>query len=201
MRVKTQAKREAILQEASKAFIELGFERTSMAEISARAGGSKATLYGYFASKEQLFLEVVLSAGEKHVQPAIEELSQSVEGEEQGALQRFGEDFIGYLCQPEAVSIQRMVIAESGHTEIGRLFFEAGPQMGNDKIAKFLKRAMSGGHLRRADPMVAAEHLLGLLTAELMPKRLLGLPVNTSTTEIRKIVGRAVTAFMAAYAV
>ena len=50
MRVKTEEKRQAILEEAAKAFQELGFERTSMSEICARVGGSKATLYNYFAS-------------------------------------------------------------------------------------------------------------------------------------------------------
>lgn len=200
MRVRTLAKRDAILEEASKAFIELGFERTSMAEISARVGGSKATLYGYFPSKEQLFVEVARSVGGRQLQPAFDDLSASAEGDEEGALRRFGEGLLGYISQPEAVAIQRMVIAESGHSAIGRLFFEAGPKIGHEAIAGFLKRAMAGGRLRRADPMVATEQLLALLNAELVPRSLLGLPVNTSKVNVRKIVGRAVGTFMAAYA-
>lgn len=200
MRVRTEAKREAILEEASKAFIELGFERTSMAEISARVGGSKATLYGYFPSKELLFIEVTRSAGERHIRPAFDALAQSAIGDEVGALRRFGEGFLGYVTRPDAIAIQRMVIAESGHTEIGRLFFEAGPKFGHDLIAGFLDRAMTNGKLRRADLGVATSHLLGLLNAEIMPLHQLGLPVNTSRAQIRKVVERAVSAFMAAYA-
>ena len=199
MRVRTEAKREAILAEASKAFIELGFERTSMAEISARVGGSKATLYGYFESKEQLFLAVARNAGEKHVQPAYEELTKSVDGEEEAALRRFGEGLVGFISRPEAVSIQRMVIAESGHTEIGAMFFDAGPRIGHQTIAEFLSGAMARGRLRRADPVVATQHLLALLNAELMPPCLLGLPVNTSRINVKKVVTRAVSTFMAAY--
>jgi len=59
MAVKTEAKRQAILKEAEKVFQELGFERTSMSEICARVGGSKATIYNYFASKEELFFETI----------------------------------------------------------------------------------------------------------------------------------------------
>ena len=47
---------------------ELGFERTSMSEICTRLGGSKATLYNYFASKEALFLEVMFQASEADFQ-------------------------------------------------------------------------------------------------------------------------------------
>src|SRR5581483_6698346 len=55
VRVRTDERRQAIIATAWKAFRENGFERTSMNEISERLGGSKATLYGYFQSKEQLF--------------------------------------------------------------------------------------------------------------------------------------------------
>ncbi len=200
MRVRTEAKRQAILDEASKTFFELGFERTSMAEISARVGGSKATLYGYFPSKEQLFTEVARSCGEMQIGHAFDTLMLCADGDEAGALQRFGEAFLGYVSLPEAVSIQRMVIAESGHTAIGQLFFDAGPKIGNDAVAEFLKGAMARGRLRRADLGVATSHLMALLNAEIMPRHLLGLPVNTSRGQIKKIVERAVAAFTAAYA-
>lgn len=81
-----------------------------------------------------------------------------------------------------------MVVAEAGHTAIGQLFFEAGPKVGHDAVAAFMKGAMARGRLRRADPVVAAEHLLALLNAEIMPRRMFGLPVNTSKANIRKVV-------------
>ena len=59
MRVRTEEKREEIIRIAAELFQENGFERTSMSTISERLGGSKATLYGYFKSKEDLLLAVV----------------------------------------------------------------------------------------------------------------------------------------------
>ena len=44
MRVKTDDRRAAILEAAVEVFREVGYERASMAAISARVGGSKATL-------------------------------------------------------------------------------------------------------------------------------------------------------------
>jgi len=48
-----------ILFIAKDVFLELGFERTSMDAIAARAGTTKRTLYAHFANKEQLFLAII----------------------------------------------------------------------------------------------------------------------------------------------
>jgi hypothetical protein len=54
VKTKTEARREAILAAAKAVFEEMGFEQATMSEITARVGGSKATLYRYFDSKEAL---------------------------------------------------------------------------------------------------------------------------------------------------
>src|SRR5262245_28162455 len=56
MRVRTEARRQAIIKAAREIFRDQGFERASMDAICERAGGSKATLYSYFPSKEDLFI-------------------------------------------------------------------------------------------------------------------------------------------------
>ena len=65
MRVKSDEKRQAIIDVAAQTFQELGFEGASMSEICSRVGGSKATLYNYFASKEDLFFEVMFQSADK----------------------------------------------------------------------------------------------------------------------------------------
>lgn len=51
--------RDHILWTAKNAFIEMGFERTSMDAVAARAETSKRSLYAYFETKDKLFLAVV----------------------------------------------------------------------------------------------------------------------------------------------
>jgi AcrR family transcriptional regulator len=198
MRVRTEAKREAILEIAAKAFIEMGYERASMAEISARVGGSKATLYGYFESKEQLFIAVTTAVGEKHLAEAFAELAQSA-ADVRVALQRFGERMVGFLVQPEALATQRMVIAEAGHSDIGQRFYNAGPGRGLEAVTAYLQAAMDGGRLRAADARIAAQHLDALFQAETMPLRMLGVPVSTSRAHLRHAIERALAVFLAAY--
>jgi AcrR family transcriptional regulator len=65
MRVKSETKRQTILDVATKAFIELGFNNTSMSEIASRVGGSKSTLYNYFSSKEEIFSAVMETSAKR----------------------------------------------------------------------------------------------------------------------------------------
>jgi TetR/AcrR family transcriptional regulator of autoinduction and epiphytic fitness len=51
--------RQHIIDVAKNAFLETGFERTSMDAIAARAETSKRSLYAHFATKDALFLAVV----------------------------------------------------------------------------------------------------------------------------------------------
>ena len=53
------AKRDAILEAATAAFRDEGFECTSMDRIAELAGASKRTVYNHFGSKEALFQAVV----------------------------------------------------------------------------------------------------------------------------------------------
>lgn len=68
-------KRQAILDEAIRAFAELGFRRADVQVIADRAGVGKGTVYRYFRSKEDLFwattLEVLVRM-EQHIFSAIE---------------------------------------------------------------------------------------------------------------------------------
>jgi AcrR family transcriptional regulator len=75
MKVRTEARREAIVEAAALLFQEVGYERASMNELTKRLGGSKATLYGYFPSKESLFVEVVRSVATVHLSEAVAQLA------------------------------------------------------------------------------------------------------------------------------
>ena len=52
-------KRRAILDRSAKLFAQHGYDRTSMAEVAAACGVSKALLYHYYASKETLLFDVL----------------------------------------------------------------------------------------------------------------------------------------------
>ncbi len=199
MRVKTAERRDAIVAAAAEVFLEEGFEGASMAGISARIGGSKATLYGYFKSKEELFVAVTHEQAKKQMEPALAALEQET-GELQKTLQVFGEKTAHFLCQESTLQTHRMILAEAGRSDIGRRFHEEGPKMGMERVAAFLKKQMTAGRLRPADPMLATLQLCALLDCETVKPMLLGLETAISRPRMKRMVERAVQTFLAAYA-
>ncbi|MFY0108264.1 TetR/AcrR family transcriptional regulator, partial [Acinetobacter baumannii] len=61
-----QDRRQAILDAARTSFFEQGYDGTSMSGLLATLGGSKATLWSYFRSKEELFAAVLDEATAAH---------------------------------------------------------------------------------------------------------------------------------------
>ncbi len=198
MRVKTEAKRQAILDEAAKAFQELGFERTSMSEICARVGGSKATLYNYFASKEELFSEVMFLSTEAEFAAVHNALEQSTEDIAQ-SLRQFGERLLTFLYSPHIQAQRHLAISESGRTELGRLVYERGVLRSQKLISRFLEAAMSHGKLRQSNATVATQHLHSLLESELLEPFLHQQLGEVTAKKIREVTARAIDVFMAGY--
>lgn len=198
MRIKTQAKREAIVEAASAVFREMGFEGASMAEIATRVGGSKATLYSYFASKEELFMEVTYEAARHHIEPIFAALQQDHE-DMRKALQRFGERTLAFFCTEQSIQVRRAIIAESGRSDIGLRFFERGPRKGLIELAAFLDKQVAGNKLRPCDTIVAARHLTALLDSETVMPILFGIEEKLSPAQIRQATGRALDTFIRAY--
>ncbi|MDL5368116.1 TetR/AcrR family transcriptional regulator [Xanthomonas sp. NCPPB 2654] len=198
MRVRTEAKREAIVEAAAGVFLEAGFEGASMTQIASRAGSSKRTLYGYFPSKEELFVAVAHSVAERFMDPILAALMQT-EDDLPTALQRLGEDALGFLCSEQSVQVWQTIIGVSGRSDIGLLFFESGPDHGMSRLGIYLQEQMEHGRLRRADPTTAARHLAGLLEAETLMPCLFGALKNPSPEYLREATRRALQVFFGGY--
>lgn len=198
MRTKTEEKRQAIIDVAAATFGELGFERTSMSEICTRLGGSKATLYNYFPSKEALFLEVMFQASEADFQNTM--LALQTPGDDAAqTLRDFGQRFLGLLYSPNVMAVRRLLVSEGGRSNIGQRCWEMGPARGNAAIKDFLQLGIERQLLRADDTETMMHQLLALLEAELLPRFVFQhLPAPTPE-EITQISERAVETFMRAY--
>ncbi|WOB49958.1 TetR/AcrR family transcriptional regulator [Xanthomonas hydrangeae] len=198
MRVRTEEKRDAIVQAASEVFLELGFEGASMSQIAARVGGSKRTLYGYFPSKEELFIAFAQDTSDSYIDPMLDALTRS-SGPVAQTLQRFGEDLLGFLCAPSSITIWQTIIGVSGRSEVGALFFNAGPEEGMQRMAEYLQQQMDLGLMRRSDATLAAKQLGALLEAQTLMPCLFGALKDPSPEYLRDATQRAVELFLAGY--
>jgi len=198
MKTKTESKRQAILKAAADVFREVGFERASMSEINARIGGSKATLYNYFPSKEKLFFEVMYQAKELELVKITAALNPDTDDLKQELL-HFGKKLLPVLYSPDAIAIRRLAIAELGHSDIGKVVFEGSTAPMEKQVAEFLNKAMKRGVLRTTDAKTAAVHLLSLLESELLQRVLLGVMDSLKPEAVKGVVRGAVDVFQSGY--
>jgi len=198
MKTKTESKRQAIIKAAAEVFREVGFDRASMSDICARVGGSKATLYNYFPSKENLFFEVMHDPKELELEDIVRTLNPDATDLRQELLD-FGQKFLAVLYSSETIAIRRLTIAESRHSDIGKMSFEHATVPIEKQVAAFLKKVMKRGALRASDPKPAAMHLLGLLESELLQRVLLGVIDTVRPETLSGVVRRAVDVFLTGY--
>jgi AcrR family transcriptional regulator len=195
---KSDSKRQAILDTAYRLFRERGFEKTSIAEITAEVGGSKATIYSHFPSKEALFVECVMAAAENYMEGTLKHLDAS-RADPGVALRNFGTSFLNFICSPEQLEVRRLMIAEAARSGTGKLFFDKITTV-RTQVSAFLSACMASGTLRSDDSDLAADHLGALLEAEILEPLLLHVRKESpAPEEIALAVRRGVTAFLRAY--
>ena len=195
MRVRTDTRRNAIVAAAWQVFRGTGYERTRMSDIAVRAHLSKATLYGYFPSKQQLFTAAVDFALSAESETAFQYLIRSDTLRDR--LFNFGTSHLKVRLSPDMLAVDRIVTAEAETSHIYEAFRERSRKRRSD-IADVLVFEMNNGCLRRSDPLRAAIHLIGLIEFDVRDRRLFGDTV--SAAEIEEHIRDAIEAFMRAYA-
>ncbi|HEY6018985.1 MAG TPA: TetR/AcrR family transcriptional regulator [Candidatus Paceibacterota bacterium] len=196
---KSDEKRQLILDTAYRLFSSKGFDRTSMSEVTAEVGGSKATIYNYFTSKEELFVECMYSVIENYLEGIFSPL-RDPKTSMPLALGKSGDNALRMLCDPQMVATRRLLIAEAGRLGIGKLWYEK-ISLRLEELAVYLEMCMKDRKLRKADPNIAATQLRALLEAEVSePLLLQALDATPSDRMLKKAAARAVETFLRAYA-
>ncbi|NNG22986.1 TetR/AcrR family transcriptional regulator [Telluria aromaticivorans] len=197
MRQKTEAKRQAILAAAGAVFREHGFETSSVSDIAARVGGSKATIYSYFPSKEALLMEVILSAAETRSVTVFSEVLAL--GDVVTGLRRIGEAHLSFISTAEAVALARLAITAGERSTLGREFYTRGPLVMIENLAAFLAASIARDELRPGDPRQMAESLKALYEAGIVERHLLGDLKGLEGVDLAVHAAQAVDIFLAYY--
>src|SRR5689334_14670080 len=103
--------REAIIAAAERLFLDRGFGSVSMDELAAAAGVARRTLYNQFASKEEVFGEMLRGESgqlEDAFPPGIE-----TQGKVEDVLRLVARMILEIHKRPEYLGFLRMVVADS----------------------------------------------------------------------------------------
>ncbi len=196
MRVKTDARRNTIVAAAWDTFRANGFERTTMSDIVARVGGSKATIYSYFESKDQLFAAALgyglRDAGEE----PFRELAKP--GPLAQRLLQFARADLKIRLSTDMIAVERMLVAEAERSHVYEALREKS-HLRRRLVADRLEVEMEQGNLRDADPIRAAIHLLALIEFDARDWLLYG-DRSVTPAMIAEQIHQGVDAFLRAYA-
>ena len=194
MKVRTEEKRQEIIRVAAQLFEELGFERTSMSVIAAKLGGSKATLYGYFPSKEELLRAVLDKEINEEADRLVHELL--AEKDLRSGLVRLGIAYLTRALAPSRISSLRSVASHPFAPE----FYDKVLRPAWKRLANRFAEMMAEGRLQFADPWLATMHWKGLNEWDLLEKHLLGADGGADPNEILTAATAAADAFLKVYA-
>lgn len=197
-RPKDQAKRQAILDAAQSLFLSNGYAGSSMDAIAAEAGVSKLTVYSHFTDKETLFAAAVKVKCNEQLPDILFELVDGVPIEK--VLLDIGHAFHALVNSRESIELHRVMISlGTKDSKLPQLFFEAGPQVLINEMAKLLSQANSTGKLTVEKPTLAADQFFCLLKGTSNFGLLIGFGTQYSQAEAAQHVIDSVEMFMRAY--
>jgi TetR/AcrR family transcriptional repressor of mexJK operon len=171
--VPSQAKRQAILEAATEAFLHSGYA-ASVDEIAAAAGVGKQTVYRHFGDKQALFLAAVAAARATtasapdgaHSTGAPSTGAPSM-GDPLGGLTDLGERILAVALSPTVAALHRLTIAEIGnHPELSAHWSDGADPFIDDQLADHLRRYDEAGLLSVPDPARSARQFAYLLITE-----------------------------------
>jgi AcrR family transcriptional regulator len=148
-----------MLAAAAELFLRDGYDKTSIDAILVLSGGSKATLYAYFPTKEDLFRAVLDSVMVNNGQPTLD-IARDV----QEMLTEFAVDRLHVIFSTHHRAILRLIIAERERfPDLARMYHERGPQRSHKLLVEYLTALKNADLLAVDDAEEAAEFFAGML--------------------------------------
>lgn len=169
-----ERRQEAIIDAAEALFLEQGYERTSLAEIVKRSGGSLATLYELFGNKQGLLHAIATRwCDETMFRPLDGDATTGMSNVE--ILKRYAYRQSETMESPRAVALMRMLISE------GLRDREFALQMYRDfhlpaisELSELFARWAATGEAAIDDPEAAAKLFLDTIIGDSMMNTLAG---------------------------
>lgn len=195
---KAEVRRRLFMETAWTVFSESGYPNASMDSVVARAGGSKATLYSHFKSKEEL-LKAVLEARGAEIRKSVFERFVVPEGFVP-SVRNFGVLYLDAILNTDLIEVYRIAMAEAKNLNMGSMSYVFGFSENWKLVAEYLDEHVLPDRLLHGGAWTACQQLRGLLEGDLVIRRLSMLIDKVRPKELTAAVDVAVEAFLRIYA-
>lgn len=194
------AKRRAVLAAAEEAFLAARYDTVTMDEIAAASQVSKQTIYAYFGTKDQLFVDLVASMTARASDAVLDAAGPQLGSVDELAayLHELLSMQLSTVLQPRMLRLRRLVIGEVlRFPALARAVHDNGPGRAITALAGVLRAADERGLLRLADSRAGATQLNWLVMGEPVNRAMfLGDDAAMSADEIAEHVAAAVALFL-----
>jgi len=160
-----EARTQELIEAAGRLFLHHGYGKVSLETIAREARVAVRTIYVKFGGKAGLLKAVLASRRERLfagrcVDADTRPLREIVDD--------FARDFYDMLVEPDAMAMQRVVIAEAAtNPELAEAFYEGGPRLTREMLHRFFSRPDIRSQLRDDVPLdLVPTHLIGCICGD-----------------------------------
>lgn len=190
-----QLRKASILKAATTLFLKHGYGETSVNMIVARSGGSKATFYSYFPTKDVVLRAVVDSIVSNREEPELQPTEDI-----RTALRIYAEHRLRVVFSRRHQALLGLIVAERERfPDIALMYFERGPRRSHDLLVEYMRQLQEHGRLGIESAEESAEFFIGMLLHQWYISQLFLRSAPPTTEAMRQradhVVGRFLEAF------
>ncbi len=155
-------RRQQILEEATHLFAAKGFEGSSMRTIARACHITEAAIYRHFASKNDLYEQVIIAKAVQHnITGQLESFSS--DGSIEQVLRTIAEHILAMAKQdPELMRLMVNNSLERG-SSVARVLFKEVRLPYIDYMSRELTRRVATGEIRAIDPLITSRCFVGMV--------------------------------------
>jgi AcrR family transcriptional regulator len=188
-RRRKEARPGEIVEAALEVFAKKGFAAAKLDDIARRAGISKATLYLYFETKEDIF-RAVARAAVASLHGALESAAEAADGPFAELAPKLLSRAAGMMTGSRMPAMARMVIGESRNfPDLAHIWHDVVVVGVIRTVAGVIGRAQAGGEVAPGDPRLHAFSLMGPLVMAMLFREVFG-GVGTNSPDLQALAGQ-----------
>ena len=193
-----EERRALLFEVATDLFLKFGYDNVSLDQIVEHAGGSKASIYKYFGSKQGLFLAIYQDRSDKFIRQ-IELAVQEQEIDLHDRLYQLLFDLYHIVTDPKSAGLWRLIIQISQNDpQLAQQLYNLGPDQAHGIFAKFLSEAHQKQEIYCPEPKQSAIYFFGFLH-DWHWRTLVGLPIGNESNQIQNQINYVINLFLKAH--
>lgn len=165
---RAESRPDEVLDAAADLFQQQGFDRTTVAQIAARAGLSKGAVYLYFPSKQAILMGLVRRALVPVADIALDAVAGH-RGDPRPVIRQVMTVLAARLEDPQVLRVPKLILREAATDPgLAQTYRQEVLDRVLPALTALLAQGVAGGHIRAIDPEMTVRSIIGPVMAHLV---------------------------------